>query len=165
MLVEVCREIISQTLLLRMWWPSCYHLLSKWASLLRNFSKIDCFIIINDGNRSIWTYRRSFYKEFYGNSYRALKEDGIMIYQHGSPLLTKMSRLVEACRRSIKPFRLAGTYQAQHPNQSCRLLVVLDCIEKYHPVKDFDKRKAGKKHSYLRILHYHSLHIGAFMLH
>ena len=76
--------------------------------------------------------------------------------------LTRMSQLAEACTaRSIKPFNqpgLSGTY----PNQSSRLLVVWICIEKYHPVKDFDKE--GWKNASFSQNTTLQTYMGAFML-
>ena len=42
-------------------------------------------LIINDSTDPFGHTEGLFTKEFYGSSYRALKEDGIMVYQHGSP--------------------------------------------------------------------------------
>ena len=42
-------------------------------------------LIINDAIDPLGHNAGLFTKEFYGNCYRALKEDGIMVYQHGSP--------------------------------------------------------------------------------
>ena len=42
-------------------------------------------LIINDAIDPLGHTAGLFTKEFYGNCYRALKEDGIMVYQHGSP--------------------------------------------------------------------------------
>ena len=44
-------------------------------------------LIINDAIDPLGHNAGLFTKEFYGNCYRALKEDGIMVYQHGSCLL------------------------------------------------------------------------------
>ncbi len=42
-------------------------------------------LIINDSTDPFGYTEGLFTKEFYGACYRALKEDGIMVYQHGSP--------------------------------------------------------------------------------
>ena len=42
-------------------------------------------LIINDSTDPLGHTEGLFTKEFYGSCYKALKEDGIMVYQHGSP--------------------------------------------------------------------------------
>ena len=42
-------------------------------------------IIVNDSTDPFGHTEGLFTKEFYGNCYKALKDDGIMVYQHGSP--------------------------------------------------------------------------------
>ena len=42
-------------------------------------------LIINDSTDPFGHTEGLFTKEFYGSCYRALREDGIMVYQHGSP--------------------------------------------------------------------------------
>ena len=49
-------------------------------------SKVDEYdLIINDAIDPLGHAAGLFTKEFYGNCFRALKDDGIMVYQHGSP--------------------------------------------------------------------------------
>ena len=52
-------------------------------------------LIINDAIDPLGHNAGLFTKEFYGNCYRALKEDGIMVYQHGSPFYDEDE---ESCR-------------------------------------------------------------------
>ena len=54
---------------------------------------------------------------------------------------------------------LSGPY----PNQSSGLLAIWICIEKYHPVKDFDK-EGWKKRQLFTEYYTANLHVGAFML-
>ena len=51
--------------------------------LRRRISEYD--LIINDSTNPFGYTEGLFTKEFYGSCYKALKEDGIMVYQHGSP--------------------------------------------------------------------------------
>ena len=46
-------------------------------------------LIINDATDPLGHEAGLFTKEFYGNCYKALHEDGIMVYQHGSPFLRR----------------------------------------------------------------------------
>ena len=42
-------------------------------------------LIINDSTDPLGHTEGLFTKEFYGSCYKALRDDGIMVYQHGSP--------------------------------------------------------------------------------
>lgn len=52
-------------------------------------------LIINDAIDPLGHTAGLFTKEFYGNCFRALKDDGIMVYQHGSPFYDEDE---ESCR-------------------------------------------------------------------
>ena len=52
-------------------------------------------LIINDSTDPFGHTEGLFTKEFYGSCYKALREDGIMVYQHGSPFYDEDE---QACR-------------------------------------------------------------------
>ena len=59
-------------------------------------SKQDMYdLIINDATDPFGASEGLFTREFYGNCYKALKEDGILVYQHGSPFYDEDE---DACR-------------------------------------------------------------------
>ena len=122
----------------------------------------DYDIIINDATDPFGHTEGLFTKEF-GNSYRALKEDGIMIYQHGVPSLTRMSQLAEACTaRSIKPFQSVGSIRRiSQPDPAGYCL--FGFASKNTILSKILTRKAGKTPAFHRILHC-KLTTGAFML-
>ena len=67
-------------------------------------------LIINDSTDPLGHTEGLFTKEFYGSCYKALKDDGIMVYQHGSPFYDedelecrKMHRKAKNSR-SVNPF-------------------------------------------------------------
>ena len=66
-------------------------------------------IIINDSTDPFGHTEGLFTKEFYGSCYRALKADGIMVYQHGSPFFDEDETppSVPCTARYTKVFRLA----------------------------------------------------------
>ena len=70
-------------------------------------------LIINDAIDPLGHNAGLFTKEFYGNCYRALKEDGIMVYQHGSPFYDEDE---ESCRvmhrKASHSFPVSRVYQA-----------------------------------------------------
>lgn len=60
--------------------------------------KKGCYdLIINDSTDPFGHTEGLFTKEFYGSCYNALREDGIMVYQHGSPFMMKMKLPAVAC--------------------------------------------------------------------
>ena len=162
MLVEVCREY-SQTL------PQGQMILvlpftTKWATLLRNCED-DYDIIINDATDPFGHTEGLFTKEFYGNSYRALKEDGIMIYQHGSPFFDEDESACRSMHRKVnQAFSNQSGLSGPYSNQSSWYWLFWICIrKKYHPVKDFDK-EGWKKRQLFTEYYTANLHVGAFML-
>lgn len=62
-------------------------------------------LIINDSTDPLGHTEGLFTKEFYGSCYKALKDDGIMVYQHGSPFMMRMSLSAGKCiERCINHF-------------------------------------------------------------
>ena len=86
-------------------------------------------LIINDAIDPLGHNAGLFTKEFYGNCYRALKEDGIMVYQHGSPFYDEDE---ESCRAPEgKPqFPDQPCLSGTHPDLFIRVLAVWVCIKK-----------------------------------
>ena len=54
-------------------------------------------LIINDSTDPLGHTEGLFTKEFYGSCYTALRDDGIMVYQHGSPFMMRMRWNAERC--------------------------------------------------------------------
>ena len=86
-------------------------------------------LIINDAIDPLGHTAGLFTKEFYGNCYRALKEDGIMVYQHGSPFYDEDE---ESCRvmhrKASHSFPISRVYQAHIPTCSSGI-----CVKKISP--------------------------------
>ena len=73
-------------------------------------------LIINDAIDPLGHTAGLFTKEFYGNCYRALKEDGIMVYQHGSPFYDEDEDTCRAMhRKASHSFPISRVYQAHIP--------------------------------------------------
>ncbi len=130
---------------------------------LRN-SQDDYDLIINDAVDPLGHKAGLFTREFYGNCYRALKEDGIMVYQHGSPFYDADE---ESCRlmhnKASHSFPISRVYQAHIPSCSSGYWLFGFASKKYHPLIDFDadrwKSRGIETHYYTT-----NLHKGAFML-
>lgn len=121
-------------------------------------------LIIVDSNDPYGPSEGLFTKEFYGNCFKALKEDGIMVNQQGSPFYKQDA---DACQRSHKrianTFPISRVYQAHIPTYAAGYWLFGFASKKYHPVDDLDIEAWNKLH--LRTRYYTPrLHKGAFYL-
>lgn len=83
-----------------------------------------------------------FTKEFYGNCYKALKEDGIMVNQHESPFYDEDAFAMQrAHQRIVKSFPTSRVYQAHIPTYPSGHWLFGFASKKYHPVLDFDAKR------------------------
>jgi len=105
-----------------------------------------------------------FTKEFYGNCYRALKEDGIMVNQHESMYYDSYAESMKRAHGRISStFPIAKVYQAHIPTYPSGHWLFGFASKKYDPIQDFDGDKwneLGLKTKYYNTL----LHIGAFAI-
>ncbi|MDO5294711.1 MAG: polyamine aminopropyltransferase [bacterium] len=105
-----------------------------------------------------------FTKEFYGNCYKALKEDGIMVNQHESPFYKEDAIAMQrAHKRIIESFPISKVYQAHIPTYPSGHWLFGFASKKYHPLSDFDTsrwKSLGLKTKYYNC----QLHLGAFAL-
>lgn len=121
-------------------------------------------LIINDATDPLGHTAGLFTKEFYGNCYRALKEDGIMVYQHGSPFYDEDEDSCRAMhRKACKSFPVSRVYQAHIPTCSSGYWLFGFASKKYHPINDFDGER-WKKRGIKTWYYTANLHRGAFML-
>ena len=128
-------------------------------------SKTDEYdLIINDATDPFGYTEGLFTKEFYGSCYKALKEDGIMVYQHGSPFYSEdKEECVKMHRKAYQAFPVSRVYQAHIPTCSSGYWLFGFASKKYHPLVDFkpdEWKKLGIKTRYYTT----NLHRGAFML-
>lgn len=121
-------------------------------------------IIINDSIDPFGYTEGLFTREFYGACYRALKEDGIMVYQHGSPFYDEDEEACRSMHRKVyKSFPISRVYQAHIPTVAAGYWLFGFASKKYHPVHDFDKQRWKAKK--IKTWYYTAnLHIGAFLL-
>ncbi len=78
-----------------------------------------------------------FTKEFYGNCYKALKEDGIMVNQHESPFYEEDARACQrAHKRIVESFPISRVYQVHIPTYPSGHWLFGFASKKYHPVHD-----------------------------
>lgn len=78
-----------------------------------------------------------FTKEFYGNCYKALTEDGILVNQHESTFYTSYSNAMKRAHSRIKGFfPIALVYQAHIPTYPSGHWLFGFASKKYDPVRD-----------------------------
>ncbi|WP_296922273.1 polyamine aminopropyltransferase [uncultured Megamonas sp.] len=83
-----------------------------------------------------------FTKEFYGNCYKALKEDGIMVNQHESPFYDEDEAACRSMHRKVyRSFPISRVYQAHIPTYPSGHWLFGFASKKYHPVLDFDAKR------------------------
>ena len=128
-------------------------------------TKVDEYdLIISDAIDPLGHAAGLFTKEFYGNCFRALKEDGIMVYQHGSPFYDEDEEPCRAMhRKASHSFPISRVYQAHIPTCPSGYWLFGFASKKYHPLKDFDAKKWLERG--IKTWYYSEhLHKGAFML-
>ena len=70
-------------------------------------------LIINDSTDPLGHTEGLFTKEFYGSCYKALRDDGIMVYQHGSPFYDEDEVECRKMHRKVfRSFPVSRVYQA-----------------------------------------------------
>ena len=130
--------------------------------LRRRISEYD--LIINDSTNPFGYTEGLFTKEFYGSCYKALKEDSIMVYQHGSPFYDEDEAACRSMHRKVfRSFPISRVYQAHITTCPAGYWLFGFASKKYHPIKDFDGARWRKRN--IKTWYYTAnLHIGAFML-
>lgn len=105
-----------------------------------------------------------FTKEFYGNCYKALKEDGILINQHESPFYPEDAAACQRAHKNIvETFPLAKVYQAHIPTYPSGHWLFGFASKKYHPLKDLNETRWNMRSLTCRY-YTTTLHKGAFYI-
>ena len=105
-----------------------------------------------------------FTREFYGNCYKALKEDGIMVNQQGSPFYAEDATAMQRSHKRIaSTFPISKVYQAHIPTFAAGYWLFGFASKKYHPINDMDSDAWNALN--MRTRYYTTrLHVGAFYL-
>ena len=78
-----------------------------------------------------------FTKEFYGNCFKALRDDGIMVNQHESPFYEEDAAAMQrAHKRIVDSFPISRVYQAHIPTYPSGHWLFGFASKQYHPVHD-----------------------------
>ena len=121
-------------------------------------------LIINDSTDPLGHTAGLFTKEFYGSCFKALRDDGIMVYQHGSPFFDEDEETCRAMhRKAYKSFPISRVYQAHIPTCPSGYWLFGFASKKYHPLKDLDAKRWNARG--IKTWYYTTnLHTGSFML-
>lgn len=162
MVVEVCREHLPST--------SCklddprvkiyYEDGLKFVRSKEN--KYD--LIIVDSTDPFGPGEGLFTKAFYGNCFKALTEDGILVNQHESTYYDSYSQAMKRAHARIKElFPISKVFQAHIPTYPSGHWLFGFASKKYHPIDDFNAQKWNDLQ--LKTKYYNTeLHIGAFAI-
>ena len=105
-----------------------------------------------------------FTREFYGNCYNALRDDGIMVNQQGSPFYAEDATAMQRSHKRIaRTFPISKVYQAHIPTFAAGYWLFGFASKKYHPINDMDSDAWNALN--MRTRYYTTrLHVGAFYL-
>ncbi|HIW01993.1 MAG TPA: polyamine aminopropyltransferase [Candidatus Protoclostridium stercorigallinarum] len=128
-------------------------------------TKSDAYdLIIVDSTDPFGPGEGLFTREFYGNCYKALRDDGIMVNQHESPFYPEDALACQrAHKRIVESFPVSRVYQAHIPTYPSGHWLFGFASKKYHPLKNLDEKRwnaRGIKCRYYTT----TLHKGAFYI-
>ena len=162
LVVEVCRKYLPKTAC-RLDDPRLSIHYEDGLKYVR-FKENEYDLIIVDSTDPFGPGEGLFTREFYGNCYKALKEDGIMVNQHESPFYAEDA---EACKRAhkriVESFPISRVYQAHIPTYPSGHWLFGFASKKYHPLKDLDETRWNLRGLDCRY-YTTTLHTGAFYL-
>lgn len=121
-------------------------------------------LIIVDSTDPFGPGESLFTKEFYGNCYKALKADGILINQHESPFFVNDAAEVSMTHRKLKAvFPIALLYQAHIPTYPSGHWLFGFSSKTLHPLDDH-KPEAWAQNNITCRYYNNKLHRGSFAL-
>mgnify|MGYP001049069159 FL=1 len=121
-------------------------------------------LIIVDSTDPFGPSESYFTREFYGSCCNALREDGIMVNQQGSPFYRHDAEAMQRShKRIVSTFPISRVYQAHIPTYAAGYWLFGFASKKYHPVDDLNAKRWRALH--LDTQYYTTrLHEGAFCL-
>ena len=137
LLVEVCRKYFPQ-MACSLNDPRVHIYHEDGLRFIR--SKSDAYdLIIIDSPNPFGAGEGLFTKEFYGNCFNALHEDGIMINQHESPFYKEEAFQCQRMhKRIIESLPISRIYQAHIPSYPSGHWLFGFASKRYHPIHDMD---------------------------
>lgn len=162
MVVEICREYLPQTAC-RLTDPRVHIYFQDGLRFVRN-KENEYDLIIVDSTDPFGVGEGLFTKEFYGNCYKALKDDGILVNQHESTFYTSYANSMKRAHSRIKStFPVALVYQAHIPTYPSGHWLFGFASKKFDPRTDLKAdwwNSLGIKTKYYNTI----LHTGCFAI-
>ena len=135
--VEICREYLPQTAS-KLDDPRVHIYYEDGLRFVRK-KQNEYDIIIVDSTDPFGPGEDLFTKEFYGNCYNALKENGIMINQHESPYYKEDAKATQRTHRLIDAvFPVSTVYQLHIPTYPSGHWLFGFASKGLDPIKDYD---------------------------
>jgi spermidine synthase len=137
MVVEVCRKYLPQTAC-QLDDPRVHLFFEDGLKFVR--SKENRYdLIIVDSTDPFGPGEGLFTKEFYGNCFKALKDDGILVNQHESPYYPEYAKSMQRAHKRIHEFfPVCKVYQAHIPTYPSGHWLFGFASKKYDPLRDVD---------------------------
>lgn len=162
LVVEVCRKYLPQTAC-RLDDPRLTIYYEDGLKFVRT-KENEYDLIIVDSTDPFGPGEGLFTREFYGNCFKALRKDGIMVNQHESPFYAEDAAACQrAHKRIVESFPISRVYQAHIPTYPSGHWLFGFASKQYHPVHDLNAtawNMLGLKTRYYTP----RLHTGAFAL-
>ena len=162
LVVEICKQYLPQTAC-GFNDPRVHTHFEDGLKFIRRWEN-EYDIIIVDSTDPFGPGEGLFTREFYGSCFNALKADGIMVNQQGSPFYAEdASAMQRSHKRIVSTFPISRVYQAHIPTYAAGYWLFGFASKKYHPIDDLDAD--AWKALNLRTRYYTTrLHVGAFYL-
>ena len=162
MVVEICREYLPQTAC-RLTDPRVHIFYQDGLRFVRS-KENEYDLIIVDSTDPFGVGEGLFTKEFYGNCFKALIDDGILVNQHESTFYTSYANSMKRAHSRIKStFPIALVYQAHIPTYPSGHWLFGFASKKYDPRTDLKAdwwNSLGIKTKYYNTI----LHTGCFAI-
>lgn len=162
MVVDVCRKYLPQTAC-KLDDPRVNLCFEDGLKFVRTRENTYDLIIV-DSTDPFGPGEGLFTKEFYGNCYKALKDDGILVNQHESPYYDHYASSMQRAHKRIKEFfPVCRVYQAHIPTYPSGHWLFGFASKKYDPLTDIDEQawnQLGLKTRYYNT----DIHKGSFAL-
>ena len=162
MVVDVCKEYLPFTAS-KFDDPRLTIFYQDGLKYVRHYENLYDLIVV-DSTDPFGPGEGLFTREFYGNCYKALREDGIMVNQHESPFYdVDAIAMQRAHKRIVESFHISRVYQAHIPTYPSGHWLFGFASKVYHPVRDLRARDWNKLEILTRYYN-PNLHRGSFAL-
>ena len=162
MVVDVCKEFLPQTAC-KLNDPRVHLYFEDGLRYIRS-KENEYDLIIVDSTDPFGPGEGLFTKEFYGNCFKALTEDGILVNQHENAYYTSFAQSMRRAHcRIVNLFPICKVYQAHIPTYPSGHWLFCFASKKYDPVADLKADAWNQLGIYTR--YYNTdLHRGCFAL-